>query len=355
MTSLCVAIDLGGTHLRVALVDGEGNIIRRASKVVGVRRDAESVVGQMISEARELSGEQWRDVIALGAGLPGFVDSALGVVHQSPHFPDWKEVPFKKLLEDRLKIPVAIDNDANCAALGEQWKGTAKDWRSFWAITLGTGIGGALVLDRRLWRGKSGLAGEVGHMVFESEGFPCACGGRGCWEVYASASAAKYYFKEPVELSKLSGVVENVSDYPKECPTPNRPFKNSIYFNAFEISGLDSRTPFGVGHQFSTTPLSGDSPFWKFFGNNLGIGMASLIHITGVTHFVIGGGLVGAWKYFSPAMQEAIQKRMYRSVANEVTVVPTILNGEAGVLGAASVALQGSFFQIDESRSKESS
>ena len=145
MKNLAVAVDLWGTHLRAALVDANGKILRREMKPVGIARTEVEIVKAIGSLVRvvAIDGSPLRGV---GIGIPGLVDGKKGVVFESPHFPDWKNVSFAQQLQEELRQPVTIDNDANAAALGEQWLGAGKDFASFVMLTLGTGIGGALVL-----------------------------------------------------------------------------------------------------------------------------------------------------------------------------------------------------------------
>ena len=281
-TIVKLGIDLGGTNLRVALLDAKGRVHQRAGVAVGEPRGLAEVIRLIRVLAAPLL--QSETIETVGVGVPGMIDAARGVVLASPHFPAWKNAPVRELLRRQLKRPVALDNDAHCAALGEQWHGAGQRLDSFLLLTLGTGIGGAWVLDRKLWRGDFGGAGEVGHMTIQTEGPRCACGNRGCWELFASASAVKTFFgKKRVDLEFLP-----------------------------------------QGH-----------PFWKFFGKHLGVGIASLVLASGVHSVLIGGGLSKAWGAFAPAMQQELKKRIYGPAAKQLKVCRTRLGTDAGLIGAA--------------------
>src|SRR3989338_454180 len=182
-----IGVDAGGTHLRVALLNETGKIVDKETSVVGPERSPEKFFVQLAHVIQRTTGPHLKKIAGVALGLPGICNAKEGVIHQLPHYPEWKDVPVAKILGGHFDFPVYFDNDANVAALGEHWKGIARKPPTFIMLTLGTGIGGGLILENKLWRGEEGFAGEVGHMVIEMNGRPCACGQKGCWERYASA------------------------------------------------------------------------------------------------------------------------------------------------------------------------
>lgn len=287
---VAVGIDVGGTRLKGGLVREDGKILKRLEQEVADLRDAKKIVGEIAQMVKDLGGAA-SGILGVGVGIPGIVHFEKGTVLESPHFPEWRDFPVRGLLSEALSLPIFIDNDANMAALGELRWGYGKGLRSFIMLTLGTGIGGALVLNEKLWRGEEGFAGEVGHIVVEADGLACPCGGRGCLELYASAQALR-------------------RQYPARQP-------DEIYKRAL---GGDE----------------GAKAFWRRFGTYFGIGIASLVNVLGVYTVVIGGGVSGAWPLFAESCETQIRSRIYRSISQKIKVLPAMLKEDAGILGSAA-------------------
>lgn len=287
-----IGVDVGGTHCRVALVDEKGHILKKEKKEVGELREAHSLLERLASRIKEVSGNYLKDLSGIGLGLPGICNQKEGVIHQLPHFPSWKDVPVLQIFNRFFSCPVLFDNDANFAAVGEHWKGVARLFHSFIMLTLGTGIGGGIFLDGKIWAGDEGFAGEVGHMTIEKDGRPCACGNRGCWETYAASQAVP------------SG--QTAESLAKAADEGNKEAKN----------------------------------FWAEFGAYLGIGIGNLAKITGVEKYVLGGGIANAHRHFIEACRTEIQERTYLKLAESIEVIPSTLGGDGNLLGAASSVFQ---------------
>jgi glucokinase len=270
----CIGIDIGGTNLRVGVVC-DHRVVQQHTEPI-TTRDPDALGKHLAKVIRHFSQEH-RPFSHVGIGLPGIVDFTGQRVLRSPHFPEWVNVPFGALLTQTLGLPVRIDNDANMILRGEMHSGAAKGLQHAIMITLGTGIGGALLIHGKIFHGNSGFAGEVGHMVIDRHGPPCACGGRGCWELYASSQA------------------------------------------------------------FSAAPHTvQDAKLWDEFGTHVGIGIASLVNVLGIEDIIIGGGLSNAWAQFEHAMHREIPKRTYIETASRIRVHRAQLGDTAGVLGAAA-------------------
>ena len=312
MDRVVIGVDLGGTNTRTALVARSGDILEKQKEETLAAEGHEKVIAKLIRniDRQRANADQYgRRVAAVGVGAPGVIYEQTGVVVKSPNFPDWNDLPLKQILEGKLKLPVFIENDANAAALGEQWRGAAKDIRSMIFLTLGTGVGGGIILDGRIWHGADGMAGEVGHMTIIPDGRTCGCGNRGCLEMYASSRGIVMTFKAMCAEKRLD------AEDRKELTSAQ------IYQAA--------RNGDTVAHLVM-----------KDMGRYLGIGIANLINIFNPEMVVIGGGVMDAWDLFIDATREEVRKRAFAYTAERTKIVPSMLGDEAGMVGAAAVAFQ---------------
>lgn len=282
-----VGIDLGGTHLRVALIDESGKIIAKVKEEV-IQREVSYFQKRLISLIREVVQSSPSQLVGIGVGLPGICDSEAGIAHQLPHYPDWRDLPVKDWLIKEFSLPVFVDNDANMACLGEHWLGVAKNLSSFILLTLGTGIGGGFFFNGKLWRGESGFAGEVGHMTIQVDGPLCTCGKRGCFEVYAASQAV--------------------------------PKGETLERLALSVTKGDTKA----------------KDFWQKYGFYLGVGIANLAHILDVEHFILSGGIVAASPYFLDPCFQTLKERVYPKLMSKISVMSSALGGDANLFGAAS-------------------
>ena len=185
-----IGVDIGGTNLKIGALLPNGEVLYKMTTPSQVQEGRDSVINRIVNAIEEVerrAGEL--DLAGVGIGIAGAVNQRDGMVVQAPNLPGWEGFRVVEELSEVLSCPIVIDNDANVFTLGEGWRGAARESRNFCCLTLGTGVGGGLVLDGRLWYGVDGTAGEVGHIVVEPDGIPCDCGGRGCLEMYASATA----------------------------------------------------------------------------------------------------------------------------------------------------------------------
>lgn len=296
-----IGVDLGGTNLRVALVSDKGKVLKK------IKEPSSGDVPAALKKAVESLMNE--DVVGIGIGSAGLIERAEMRIIQSPNLPSLDGFSFKELSFDR---PVVVENDANCAALGERWMGAGKEFRSFVLLTLGTGIGGGIVHDGDLL----GIPAEVGHMSIDSRGAKCPCGNHGCLELYASARAITGAAHKALEQGEASIL--------RDCCKGNiyKIIPEDIYAAAFEGDNLAR----GV---------------LKTAGRHLGTGIANLINIMGPDAVILAGGLVGAWDIFiEEAIQEA-SRRSFRRLFERVRIVPSALGDDAGVLGAAGLILHG--------------
>src|ERR1039457_2036046 len=172
-----IGVDLGGTNLRIAAIDTDGKLLEKLTTGTEVGRGRDWVIGEMCDAIQSLK-VKFRDsgqLAGIGIGVPGFIDMDTGTVIESPNLPDWANFPVRDEIQRRLGTPVILENDANSAAMGEKWLGAGRDTDHMAMYTLGTGVGGGLVLNGRLWHGMNGMAGELGHFTVEPEGHACGC------------------------------------------------------------------------------------------------------------------------------------------------------------------------------------
>ena len=181
MNKFSIGVDLGGTNLRIAAVDEQGVLIEKITLETKVSRGRDYAISIMCDAIRQMTAryEKSAPLLGIGIGVPGIIDMQTGVVRDAENLSGWKDYPAAADIGGRLGTAVIVENDANVAALGEQWLGAAKDYSDMAMLTLGTGVGGGLVLGGAIWRGANGMAGEFGCATVEPEGIACGCGNRG--------------------------------------------------------------------------------------------------------------------------------------------------------------------------------
>ncbi len=275
MPNFSIGVDLGGTNLRIAAVDDSGTLLEKVTLGTGVSRGRARVIQDMCDAIHRLTKqyEKKSSLVGVGIGIPGIIDLQTGIMRESPNLPGWEGAFVKDEIEKCLQSRAIVDNDANVAALGEKWLGAGKQVDHLAILTLGTGVGGGLVFNGRIWAGMSGMAGEAGHTTVEPDGVKCGCGNRGCLEQYASATAIVRMAKEAVAAGAQGLRVAAGSD---------------AEFSARAIYNL---------------AIQGDEDARKIFqqvGRCIGIVLANLVNVLNLPMYVIGGGVSSAWEAFAP-------------------------------------------------------
>lgn len=313
-----VGVDLGGTNIVVGTVAEDG------STLYGVRADwtrpeegsaavisrIGRLVEESIAEAGRVGGITRDRISGVGIGAPGPLDREAGVVLVTPNL-GWKNLPLRQLVSEATGLPATLDNDANCAIYGEWWVGAAKGSRYLVGITIGTGIGGGIVIDGKIYHGAADAAGEIGHMTIDSTGRRCKCGNYGCLEAYASGPAIAARAIEGVE----AGADTKLPDYV-----------------GGDLSKITAQTVYEAAHDSDEFALEVVRDTAKF----LGAGVANLLNIFNPDTFVIAGGVTLAGdKLFLPLRAE-VKRRAFKPAWERCTILPAELPGTAGVYGAAA-------------------
>jgi glucokinase len=298
------AADLGGTHLRAATVDQFGKIQFRLKQ--NTPRSADEIVRALVLAAGEAEAAGHL-IKTISVVVPGTVDITNGIVGKAPNVSCLDGFPLTAALTRELGRPAILENDANAAAVGEMWRGAGRGHRTIVCLTLGTGVGGGIILDGKLWRGADGAAAEIGHMFVEPFGeVVCGCGSRGCLEVYASATAIVRMAREASLQYKTS-------------------------------AELTSKGIFEAGARGEEVALD----LFRRMGVYLGIGLANLINIINPEVIVIGGGVADAWELFEKQMHQEVAARAFSSMAAGVKIVRAECGDDAGLLGAAWLSFTG--------------
>jgi glucokinase len=304
--SYSIGIDLGGTNLRAAAIDKDGKMLEKIAGSTPVASGPGPVVDDMAQSVEKLREKFGRDQLAgIGAGVPGNIDMAKGVIVGWGNMPIFNGYAMRDELSKRLGTKVILENDANAAALGEQWMGAGRGVNDLVLLTLGTGVGGGIIVDGRILHGQIGMAGELGHMTISPNGNPCGCGNRGCLEKHASATAVS-------AMARLLGLGHDLTS-------------QQVYDLA--VKGNDRARE-----------------IFKVMGEALGIALASLVNIFNFPLYLLGGGVVAGWDFFAPAMLAEVERRSftYRSTLKTMPtrIEAAKLGGDAGLFGAACLPLQ---------------
>jgi glucokinase len=302
-----IGIDFGGTSIKSAVVR-EGAVVQRGEPInPQVGPGSGSLVDQLVALIEKLRADH-PEIAGVGIGLPGFVDSVNGIVHHLTNVDGWNDVPLRQILHDRTGLTVTIENDANAMAYGEFKHGAASGGRHVICITLGTGVGGALVLDGHLYRGAQLAAGEIGHMSIDLNGRPGPYGNNGGLEEYVGNHQIA---ERAVERYRTAGQEKSIAD----CAPAN------LAASANQGDAIAAK-------------------LWDDIGIELGAALASVVWIINPDTIVIGGGVANAGNLiFSPVRRE-IRQRTLALFNEHLRVVPAALGNDAGIIGNAILALE---------------
>ena len=314
--NLVCAVDLGGTNLRAANIDDAGQIHERVRNGTPKSAAAEDIVSSVAAAVRECEAaalKRGAQIQSVSVVVPGTVHIETGLVINAPNLKSLQGYKLGPALERSLGRSVLLENDANAATLGERWQGAARGYQTILCLTLGTGVGGGIILEGQLWRGADGTAGELGHISVEPfGGVQCKCGSTGCLEVYASATAI-------VRMAR-----EQLAHHP------------SSSLHSISAPDLTSETIYRAA-------LAGDELALEVFrsaGVYLGVAMANYINIFNPEMIVIGGGVSGSWEMCAGHARAEASRRAFLVPAQRCRIVRAECGDDAGLIGAAWLAFE---------------
>ncbi|KUO52375.1 MAG: hypothetical protein APF76_04890 [Desulfitibacter sp. BRH_c19] len=314
-----LGLDLGGTKIEAAVVDKKGNILSSSRVLTKAEDGSNKVLKRMcdlLDEVLSTAGLRSKEISGLGIGVPGAVDQSHGMIYFLTNLPGWTNFPVRDYFQSYYNIPVAINNDANAAALGEHFFGSGMGVKHMIYITVSTGIGGGIIVNGNILNGVWGSAGEIGHMVLEFNGRKCNCGSKGCWETISSGSAIAQALIDRISLGEKSFVTElvNLNDIKAE-----HVFKARQMGDKISIEITDKAMDY------------------------LGLGIANLVNIINPERIIIGGGVSKVGDLLFERVRNKVQELAYGPAGN-VRIQRASLDDKTGVIGAAALAM-GDFHQ----------
>lgn len=316
MKKYYLGLDIGGTNIKGGIVDASGNIAYKGSIRTRSNKGSDAIMSDIISFAKELilgNGLQFTDIAAVGMGIPGSIYSDAGIVMDSYNI-GFFMVKVVEIFTAEIPLPTVIDNDANAAALGEATFANEDGYKHMVFITLGTGVGGGVIIDGQVYSGNKNVGAEVGHMSIMVDGRVCNCGNIGCWEQYASATAL------------IADTKAKIAEYP-----------DSMLAKLAEKDGrVTARTAFEARKLGDKAGSEVVEDYVKYVGTGLG----NLANIFRPEAILIGGGVSHEGEYFIDMLQEYTNKCLYSAKSAEVVVKSAKLLNDAGILGAAALAIK---------------
>jgi len=308
-----VGVDLGGTNIAVGLVGKDGKIIYKDSVPTNAQRPYTEIIkdmAQLVLEVIKGAGVSIDEVEKIGIGSPGTPNCKDGILVFSGNL-NFRNVPIKEEMQKYINLPVYLDNDANCAALAEGVAGSAKDTKHSVTITLGTGIGGGIIIDGKIYSGFNFAGAEIGHMVMNCEGEQCTCGRKGCWETYASATALIRQTAKAAEENPNSMINELIEG---------------------DFSKINAKTAFDAARQGDEIGKKVVEQYIKYIAE----GLINVINIFMPEVVVIGGGVCKEGEYLLKPLRELVYKGVFSREEIPQTQIKTALMGnDAGIIGAA--------------------
>lgn len=290
-----IGIDLGATFVKIGLVDNMGKVYFRRKIKTPLSANKALLIDSVVNNVKDVLKESGKMVSGVGIGVPGPVDSQKGIVHYFPNIKGWKEVPLKAILEKKLGLRVMLDNDVNAMTLGEFVFGAGKGSCNIVCLTLGTGVGGGIVIDGKLYRGGSMTAGEIGHMPINETGPVCNCGGIACLERYIGN---RYILDRAKKMLGSSVTLERVS----------------------ELAGLGNKKALAI---------------WRDVAKKLGVALSQVVNLLNPDKIVIGGGVSKASHFILTPLKKEVRKRAMKDQAAHVKIVPAKLGADAGIIGSS--------------------
>lgn len=314
-----IGVDLGATNIHSLLIKKNGEILARDFRPTLGYQGKEKTISQIISSIKTLQ-EKGKQVgissfLGVGVGSPGPLSARRGIIYHSPNIPEWENVPLVDILEEKLKLSVFLENDANAAALGEWWIGAGKEVNYLFLLTLGTGVGGGIIIDGEVYHGAWDTGAELGHMIIKEGGMICGCGARGCLEAYASAT----------------GVVRRTKALLKQG-------------HSTILSQLSRGNPDNITCEMVFEAARQGDVFARWIaeetGKYLGIGVGSLINILNPEMVILTGGMMKAGDLLFNQVRKYAMLNSLKASREGVKIIPAQLGEDSGAIGAAATVLK---------------
>lgn len=307
-----IGVDLGGTSIKIGMVDEKGKIVEKVSVDSLANDGPNAVVSQIKKGIKQLLKKDDYKLLGIGIGSPGTIRIKKGTVEDPPNFPGWGKIHLGNLIKKEFKVEVFVENDANAAAIGELIYGAGRKYENFIMITLGTGVGGGIIINKKIYRGEVGGAGELGHVTIDAEGVPCKCGSFGCVEAYIGSNYLIERVKTELQKVKKSILLEL-------CDNNLDKLNPQIIHEAAVL-----------GDQFARSIIIDT-------GKRLGYGLSSAVNIMDIATIIIGGGVAGFGELLFTSVEETLKLRVMKPFQNRIVVIPAKLKNEAGIKGASAL------------------
>lgn len=311
-TKYAIGVDIGGTNIKIGIVTSTGKILKKITFRTEADKGPKTIIRKIISAIEELTTGSKYKINGIGIGCPGVVIPGKGIVENPPNLPGWKKVNLKKIISKEFKKNVFVDNDANAAAIGELTFGNGKNYKSFIMVTLGTGVGGGIIINKKIYHGDFGAAGEIGHISIDYKGPKCNCGSYGCIEAYAG----NQYLKRRVRLQLKSH--------------PESKIWKLINNDLSKVSPRIIQQAAESGDKFAKSVI-------VELGFHLGAAFTSLCNVLDISVFIIGGGIAGFGKPLFDSIRKTISNRVMAPIRPRVRVHPAKLKNDAGIKGASAL------------------
>ncbi|MBI4557496.1 MAG: ROK family glucokinase [Candidatus Hydrogenedentes bacterium] len=318
MSAVVIGVDLGGTNVKTAVVSSDKRLVSKDSRGTQAEGGPEAVMDVMqasIEAVMKSARVDTDDVVAVGIGAPGPMNWQTGIVYSPPNLPGWHDVHLAEAMKDRTGISTFVDNDANCACFGEFWSGAGQGVDTMCLLTLGTGIGGGIVVFGQLLRGVDGTAAEIGHLKVARDGRQCGCGATGCFEAYGSVTGMLRTAIEGIENGRSTILTEMCEK------------------DLSKLTGKMVSEAIAKGDEFAAWVMH-ETAVW------LGIGISSLINLLNPEKVVLCGGMIAAGETLFSPIRETASRLSFEVPARRAEIVPAGLGADSGVIGAAACALQ---------------
>ncbi len=311
-----LGIDFGATFVKFGLLNLKGEILQKSSFSTKAHISKESLISRIIAESESMTNGFKKNILGVGIGVPGEVDYKKGTIYNLTNVKGWRNVYLRDIIKSRLKMPVFIDNDANAACLGESKWGAVKGYKDVVCITLGSGLGSAVMIDGKIFRGRGYSAAEMGHICIERDGLRCNCGSRGCLETFAGNS---YIVKEALDRLKKG--------------------EKSILLKLANAK-LSDITPKLI-HEAAKKGDKFSIKVWQRMGRNVGIGLSSIVNIFNPEVIVIGGGLAKSGKFLFDSIKTTVKARAMPIFTKDLKIKKAKFIEDAGTVGAAALVIDG--------------